>query len=274
MNRPIHLFRVGIEEAQQIAQSVNNPHTHDYEELIIGLEGAIKHFIDFEATVVNAPYVSFVTKGKVHRLEPQIKDGKCDVWVIRFTSEFIPETIFQLYSTFHNNANISFPSEICFKRIVLLCEMLFEETRQKDPDYSVLRHLLTTIFAMLEAERKKRTGHKISSNQNTTFLNFLEILEQNFRRPLGVSFYSEKLFMSTRNLNLICQSILQQSVSEIIETRKLIEAKNLLASTDLSISEIGFELGYKEKAYFSTVFKKKAGQTPSEFRKEMKALLS
>ena len=31
--------------------------------------------------------------------------------------------------------------------------------------------------------------------------------------------------MSSRNLNLICQDILQQSVSEIIETRKLIEAK-------------------------------------------------
>lgn len=79
--------------------------------------------------------------------------------------------------------------------------------------------------------------------------------------------------MSPRNLNLICNQILQKSVSEIIETRKLIEAKNLLATTDKTVAEIGFELGYSDKAYFTTVFKKKSGQTPTEFREEMRRLI-
>ena len=64
-----------------------------------------------------------------------------------------------------------------------------------------------------------------------------------------------------------------QSVSEIIETRKLIEAKNLLINTNKTISEIGFEVGYNEKSYFTSVFKKKSGQTPKEFREEMRKLL-
>ena len=76
--------------------------------------------------------------------------------------------------------------------------------------------------------------------------------------------------MSSRNLNIICQNILAQSVSEIIETRKLIEAKNLLISTEKTISEIAYELGYNENSYFSNVFKKKAGQSPGKFREEMK----
>jgi len=80
--------------------------------------------------------------------------------------------------------------------------------------------------------------------------------------------------MTSRNLNLICHNILQQSVSEIIETRKLIEAKNLLISSDKTISEISFEIGYNEKSYFTNVFRKKSGQTPSEFREEMKKLIS
>jgi AraC-like DNA-binding protein len=80
--------------------------------------------------------------------------------------------------------------------------------------------------------------------------------------------------MSPRNLNLICNQILQKSVSEIIETRKLIEAKNLLTTTDKTVAEIGFDLGYSEKAYFTAVFKKKSGQTPTEFREEMRRLTS
>ena len=103
---------------------------------------------------------------------------------------------------------------------------------------------------------------------------FLKIVEANFRRPVGVEFYAEKLFMSARNLNLICQRIMDQSVTELIETRKLTEAKNLLTSTNKSISEIGFEIGFNEKAYFSNVFKKKTGQTPTEFRQEMRQLIS
>lgn len=120
-------------------------------------------------------------------------------------------------------------------------------------------------------------GHSVPFNDDIyTPLFTLEeaILEENFRRPEGVEFYAEKLFMLPRNLNLICNQVLQKSVSEIIETRKLIEAKNLLTTTDKTIAEIGFDLGYNEKAYFTAVFKKKSGQTPTEFREEMRRLVS
>ena len=54
----------------------------------------------------------------------------------------------------------------------------------------------------------------------------------------------------------------------------MILEKILLINSSLSISEIGFELGYKDKSYFASVFKRKSGQTPSEFRDEMRKLIS
>ena len=202
--------------------------------------------------------------------------NKFNLWVIEFKSEFIADTTFQLYSYYHDHANIQLKKDGCFERMVTLCGMMQDEAGQPDPDLSVMRLLLSTLFTMIESERKKIIDDEklFSGTQNITFKNFLNILEENFRRPEGVDFYAEKLFMSARNLNLICHNILQKSVSEIIETRKLIEAKNLLITTNKTISEIGFELGYNEKAYFTTVFKKKTGQTPSEFRQEMSRLVS
>jgi AraC-like DNA-binding protein len=99
-------------------------------------------------------------------------------------------------------------------------------------------------------------------------------LEEHYKEPKDVNFYADKLFMSSRNLNLICQNILQQSVSEIIEIRKLTQAKNLLMSTDKNVAEIGYELGFNEKTYFTHAFKRKAGLTPTEFREEIQKLLS
>ncbi len=276
MNETFKIYPISVEEVKHINAAPNEPHQHDYEELIVGIEGQLEHFIDFGSTWSKPPYISFVTKGKVHRVQPRLEDGKFFAWVIRFQSEFIPEIIFQLYGFYHEQANIEFERGSCFDRINTLCKMMHQEYRQESPDLAIIRHLLQAVFIMIESQRKKLLpdSDELLKTQSQTFKNFLAVLEENFRRPVNVSFYAEKLFMTTRNLNMICQNILQQSVSEIIETRKLTEAKNLLITTDKTIAEIGFELGYNEKSYFSNVFKKKTGESPSTFRILMKKLVS
>lgn len=259
------IFTINADDAAQIAALANEVHQHDFEELIIGIQGQLTHFIDFKSQTVEAPFVSFVSKGKMHRVQPLAKNGDCNFWVLRFKSEFIPETTFQLYSTYHEQATVNFQENTCFSRLDTLCRLMQGEMQQTQPDLAVIQKLLSALFVMVESERKK---------QHITFQNFLQILEANFRRPEGVSYYAEKLFMTSRNLNNICQHIFQQSVSDIIETRKLIEAKNLLMSSELPVASIGYELGYTDKAHFSAVFKKKSGQSPTAFRAEMKAAFS
>lgn len=276
MNQLFKIFKVHEAEATKISASPDEPHQHDFEELIIGIEGQLEHFIDFKTTTLDAPLVSFVTKGKVHRVIPKLKNGKCDMWVLRFKSEFISEITFQLYANYHDHATLKLQSGECFNRLITLCEIVKGAMQQENPDLGVVKHLLSALFIMIESERNKiaPNNNGLDISQNTTLQTFLKILEENYQRPVGVEFYAEKLFMSSRNLNLICKNILQQTVTEIIETRKLIEAKNQLTHSDKNISEIGFDLGYNEKAYFTNVFKKRTGQTPSEFREEMKKLIS
>ncbi|NWJ52216.1 MAG: helix-turn-helix transcriptional regulator [Bacteroidetes bacterium] len=276
MNEPFLIYKLNVDDAIKILASPEEPHIHDYEELIVGMEGRLEHFIDFKSAILNSPYVSFVTKSKIHRVKPIIAEGKFTIWVMRFRTDFIPETAYRLYSYYHDQANIMINEDSCFARMDTLCEMMYGEMQQSKPKLAVVHDLLITLFTMIEGEREKNADRNqdIPKTQNTTFKNFLIILEENFHRPEGVDFYAKKLFMSVRNLNFICQNVLQKSVSEIIETRKLIEAKNLLITTDKPISEIGFELGYNEKAYFTSVFKKKTGQTPSEFREQISKFLS
>jgi AraC-like DNA-binding protein len=93
-------------------------------------------------------------------------------------------------------------------------------------------------------------------------------------RAESADFYADKLNMSSRNLNLISQSVFGKSITEIIETRKLIEARTMLLNTGKSVSEIGYDLGYNEKSYFTRVFRKKTGVTPTEFREQMHTAVS
>ncbi|MFZ4929410.1 hypothetical protein [Chryseobacterium sp. Mn2064] len=59
-----------------------------------------------KSQLIDAPFVSFIAQGKLHRVRPIIKDGKCDIWALRFKREFIAETVFQLYTSYHEKANI------------------------------------------------------------------------------------------------------------------------------------------------------------------------
>jgi len=48
------------------------------------------------------------------------------------------------------------------------------------------------------------------------------------------------------------------------------EAKNILLNPHKSISEVAYELGFEYPQYFSRLFKKKEGISPSEFREKYK----
>ena len=74
MDQLFHIFSLNEDDAKKIADSPDNPHDHDFEELIVGMEGEMEHFIDFNSEKFISPFISFVTKGKVHRVKPDIKD--------------------------------------------------------------------------------------------------------------------------------------------------------------------------------------------------------
>lgn len=267
------VFSFTKERSRRMAAFIFEPHSHDFEELVIFKNGTIEHMIDFERSRLTAPLITFISKGKIHTVQmlPDADGRYPEGWIIRFKSSFISESRFQLYADYHDYANVTFEKGRAFDRICSLAGMIEEEYGHENPDYAVLRSLLSSLFILIESERKKvRVSPSVERNQSVTFKTFLRILEDNYRRDVSVDFYAEKLNMTSRNLNLICRNILQRSVSEIIETRKLTEAKNLLIHSGKTIAEIGYELGYNEKAYFTKVFKKKAGITPSEFRNEMK----
>ena len=274
MNELFKIFRVNKLVKKELVKVHNLPHQHSHEEIIVVKKGTLEHFIDFEATLLHAPFISFITKGKTHRIKPIKMDEDCEGFVIQFQSEFVSETIFQLYHFFHDNANIVFSTDWEFERFVTLCEMIEEETQQNSVNFAIIRSLLYAMLTILEVEKRKSYKHRPSKKRDSLFIKFLQLLEGNYHRPVSVSFYAEQLQMSSRNLNLICKRILQKSVTEIIQTRKLIEAKHLLTTTDKTIYEVGFSIGYKEKSYFSNIFKKKTGKTPSDFRTEIKTIFS
>ena len=273
MKKLFRIFEITTEMAEDISIKTYEPHLHDFEEVILVTEGSLEHYIDFKVEVVNAPAACYVPMNKMHKLVPH---SNLRGWVINYKPEFIPNTNLSFYSNFFVSTNVPLTDGPCTQKFAGLCEIIRAEYRQEFADFSTIRHLAEGLISMIDAERKRNLPieNVVKSSQISTFSTFLKILEENFRRSEGVSFYADKMNMSERNLNLICKNNFQKSVSEIIETRKLVEAKNLLLHSDKTVSEIGFELGYNEKSYFTRVFHARMGVTPSRFREMTRSMIS
>ena len=272
MDTPFKIFKINEASWQEVKDKPPVPHRHNHEEILIIKEGTPDHFIDFYRETLQSPMIVYIAQGKTHQFIP--KEGTYG-WAIRYETEFLPGSMFHYYSYFLDSVKLNMTND-CIKNFVEpLCTMMLAESENFPVDYEVIKHLLGTFIYKLESESKKNLPFSDSSKktQLITFNSFLKILENNFKRNEGVEFYSEKMNMSARNLNVICRAVVRKSVSELIETRKMIEARQLLLNSNMTVAEIGYELGYNEKSYFTRVFHKKTGLTPSAFRQEMASRL-
>jgi len=268
MNVPFKIIKLTKEFIEPVLVNPIPSHRHDHEELLIITHGNPVHYLDYTKEVLKSPVIVYVAQGKVHNFIP---DAETQGWVIRYKNELVPHSRFHFYSNFLDQINYRLSEDYCSTTLHSLCEIMLKEYEEETVNYQVIKHLLSALLTKLETDSKKEYLDNTASNRSqiVTFNSFLKILEFNYMRPDGVDFYAEKLNMSARNLNLISQSVFGKSITEIIETRKLIEARNLLLNSGKSVSEIGYELGYNEKSYFTRVFRKRTGVTPTEYRDKM-----
>ena len=114
---------------------------------------------------------------------------------------------------------------------------------------------------------RKVTNHKI--------LNRLEdILEEYFNGDdltekglPSVQYIAEKLNVSPNYLSSLLKVLTGQSTQQHIHQKLIAKAKERLSTTDLSVSEIAYALGFEHPQSFSKLFKSKTNLSPLEFRK-------
>ena len=95
---------------------------------------------------------------------------------------------------------------------------------------------------------------------------FLQLVFERGKAPLNVADYAAQLGVTPNYLNKTVKSHTHRTAIDWIEIARLNLAKNLLRDRTLSIAQIAEKTGLVDQSYFSRFFKKKTGQTPSEYR--------
>jgi len=157
-----------------------------------------------------------------------------------------------------------------FERLMLYKTHIIKELYEDFPEKQVvLQSLFQLFFTQLYRFSLRLSATKTSSDNRT--LRYFQAFQKSIRTSLQesktIQEYAREQNITAVHLNRICQAIVQKSALQIVHEHLINEAKKYLLNTNYSISEVSFFLNFKDPAYFTRLFKKVTGVSPSEFRK-------
>jgi len=247
----------------------NTPHRHDHYTLMWITRGHGSQLIDGNEYEMSTNRVFFLHPGQVHSMLNFDRGG----WLLLFS-----EVVYQLFLKYHPQEEYvgmmdltsSKPFVDLTSKAISVFQSAFQllqtELKNGNVDENIASHLISTL--LLTANKHFHSQKKQTEiNEAKDLVQKLHLLvDEHFRMMQHVNYYAEKLNISTRRLNDIVKFNTGQSVHEIIEERILTESKILLSSSDLTVKEISYSLGFKDPSYFNRFFKRNTQQTPVSFR--------
>ncbi len=165
------------------------------------------------------------------------------------------------------------PAEVLpdFHNLMLLVDLLQQEFfGDKKGRSAALLSLGQSIFIMLSrlllAQDPGAALRQERGEDLRLFLSFCDIVEAHFRDHLTLTEYAGQLSITEPRLNDICRRMASRPSKEIVHERLLQEARRLLRFSAVPVSEISYQLGFVDPAYFSRFFTKRTGTPPSQYR--------
>lgn len=113
---------------------------------------------------------------------------------------------------------------------------------------------------------RKITNHKILTRLEVVLNNYFSTPGLSAKGLPSVQYIATSLNISTKYLSSLLKQLTGQSTQQHIHEKLMEKAKEKLATTDLTVSEIAYELGFEHSQSFSKLFKTKVKQSPLEFR--------
>ena len=146
---------------------------------------------------------------------------------------------------------------------ILLREM---ETHRPGEDSAI--HALSSLILVgfLRLMRAPAQAAPPRRHDLRLYRRFNDLVEQNFASHWSIGDYIAVLNVTETRLHDLCRRIAGKSPKRIAHERVLLEARRLLAFSQLSVNEIAGALGFEDVGYFCRFFKRQLGLTPSAFR--------
>jgi AraC family transcriptional activator of pobA len=253
-------------------KAITKPHKHDFYLTVLFTQGTGVHEVDFNSYQIKKGGVFMLSPGQTHHwnfssdTKGYVIFHTRDFYDLPFSKKSLDN--FPFFYSLQNSSCLYLETEQ-LEPIEKLFQHILQEHHSDDLLKSRKIHSLTDILYIELTRAYVKNGQGSLNNVPDLYLDKTRRLEQlvdkNYLTEKSASAYAEMMHMSTRHLNRITQLVLKKTTTDLIIERILLEAQRMLVQSNVSVSEVADYLGYDDYSYFSRVFKKNLGVSPSEF---------
>ncbi|MBQ8826177.1 MAG: AraC family transcriptional regulator [Oscillospiraceae bacterium] len=126
--------------------------------------------------------------------------------------------------------------------------------------------LIYTLLTELSVHLAEEENASAEISDESRLKAVYDFIEQNFRRDITLEEMAEAAEVTPEYFCRLFRRHANMRPFEYVAKMRISEAKLLLETTDMPVSEIGKAVGYHDKSYFGSVFKRYEGVSPTVFR--------
>lgn len=127
--------------------------------------------------------------------------------------------------------------------------------------------LLSIFYEVLSVYKERFAYDKFKRTRNEeTFYKFYSLIEKEYCKERSVVHYADRLCISPKHLSMVVKKVSGRTASDWIDDYVILQAKQMLRSSSLTIQEVSRELNFSNQSFFGKYFKKHVGMSPSEYR--------
>jgi AraC-like DNA-binding protein len=214
----------------------------------------------------------FINPGQLFKIDPETSSGTMIFYNRDFYCIEIHDKEVACDGILFNNVYempavpLSAEQSVLFSNI--LSEIQLELTNNNYVMEEMLRILLKQLI--IRSCRIWKSAHETDTNnihiEWELIRKFSQLVEQHYKTKHAVSEYAQLMNITPKALNKRVTTLTESTPNDIIKQRIMLEAKRLLAHTDLTVKEVGYTLGYHDPAYFVRFFTNIAQISPLDFR--------
>ncbi|PAF28928.1 AraC family transcriptional regulator [Paenibacillus sp. 7516] len=151
-------------------------------------------------------------------------------------------------------------------RINELLDFMYEESSNQQAGYEkICEGLLGALLALVQRLVQPNVSRKQDSDHLAVRIK--EYLDENYLQHLKLQDIAAHFHMNPYYLSHVFKHKYDDSPIRYIVHRRMGEAKCLLTKTDMKVSEIAHVLGYQNANYFTILFTKTMGESPTQYKK-------
>lgn len=169
--------------------------------------------------------------------------------------------------------NIKIAFQVYIMTVSFIIEYLKDNNEMQIENYEQMTHIFGNIAEMFDYLERLvldhigiKTGLFSGDVRNETVRELIDYVNSNFTKEISIQCISGKFFVNPNYISRVFKKEVGESFIEYLTRLRVQYASRLLKETSMPVQQVSEKAGYNDYFYFTKIFKKATGKTPSQFR--------